>query len=61
MTDQAAQIIKIMRGTKRDVIVLDDFQYILANEFMRRVLDKETGNAAFARNTTRLPAMPGTF
>lgn len=49
VTDQAAQIIKIMRGTKRDVIVLDDFQYILANEFMRRVLDKETGNAAFAK------------
>ena len=28
VTDQAAQIIKIMRGTKRDVIVLDDFQYL---------------------------------
>ena len=49
VTDQAAQIIKLMRGTKRRVIVLDDFQYILANEFMRRVLDKETGNAAFAK------------
>lgn len=49
VTDQAAQIIKLMRGTKRDVIVIDDFQYILANEFMRRVLDKETGNAAFAK------------
>jgi hypothetical protein len=49
VTDQGAQIIKLMRGTKREVIVLDDFQYILANEFMRRVLDKETGNAAFAK------------
>lgn len=49
VTDQAAQIVKLMRGTKRRVIVLDDFQYILANEFMRRVLDKETGNAAFAK------------
>ncbi len=49
VTDQAAQIIKLMRGTKRQIIVLDDFQYILANEFMRRVLDKETGNAAFAK------------
>ena len=49
VTDQATQIIKLMKGTKRDVIVLDDFQYILANEFMRRVLDKETGNAAFAK------------
>lgn len=49
VTDQAATIIKLMRGTKRSVIVLDDFQYILANEFMRRVLDKEQGNAAFAK------------
>lgn len=49
VTDQGPQIIKLMRGTKRDVIVIDDFQYILANEFMRRVLDKETGNAAFAK------------
>ena len=38
-----------MKGTKRSVIVLDDFQYILDNEFMRRVLDKESGNAAFAK------------
>lgn len=49
VSDQAAHIVKIMHSTKRDVIVLDDFQYILANEFMRRVLDKETGNAAFAK------------
>lgn len=49
VTDQATQIVKIMKGTKREVIVIDDFQYILANEFMRRVLDKESGNAAFAK------------
>lgn len=49
VTDQAAEIIKLMKGTRRSVIVIDDFQYILANEFMRRVLDKETGNAAFAK------------
>lgn len=49
VTDQSAQIVKLMHGTKRNVVVLDDFQYILANEFMRRVLDKETGNAAFAK------------
>ena len=36
VTDQSAQIVKLMKGTKRSVIVLDDFQYILANEFMRR-------------------------
>lgn len=34
--DDAAQIIGLMHHTKRDVIVLDDYQYILANEFMRR-------------------------
>lgn len=49
VSDQALQIIKLMKGTRRSVIVIDDFQYILANEFMRRVLDKETGNAAFAK------------
>jgi hypothetical protein len=49
VTDNSMQIVKIMQATKRNIIVLDDFQYILANEFMRRVLDKETGNAAFAK------------
>lgn len=34
--DDAAQIIELMHHTKRDVIVIDDYQYILANEFMRR-------------------------
>jgi len=34
--DQSAQIIAVMRKTSRDVIVIDDWQYILANEFMRR-------------------------
>lgn len=36
VTDQSAQIVKIMQGTKRKVIVIDDWQYVLANEFMRR-------------------------
>jgi len=34
--DNAADIIDLMHRTQRDVIVLDDYQYILANEFMRR-------------------------
>jgi hypothetical protein len=38
-----------MKASKRPIIIIDDFQYILANEFMRRVLDNETGNAAFAK------------
>lgn len=38
-----------MQRTHKPIIVIDDFQYILANEFMRRVLDNETGNSAFAK------------
>lgn len=34
--DQSAQMIEMMRKTRRPVIVIDDFQYVLANEFMRR-------------------------
>ncbi len=49
VTDQSASIVNILQKTSRNIIVIDDFQYILANEFMRRVLDKETGNQAFAK------------
>lgn len=38
-----------MERTTKPIIVIDDFQYILANEFMRRVTDKEVGNQAFAK------------
>lgn len=48
-TDQAALIEGAMRKIDRPIVVVDDFQYILANEFMRRVTDKEVGNAAFAK------------
>lgn len=34
--DESDKIIDAMRKTKKKVIVLDDFQYVLANEFMRR-------------------------
>lgn len=40
VTENWANIIKVMRGTKRKVIVIDDFQYLLANEFMRRTEEK---------------------
>lgn len=45
VTDNAETIIKAMRNTKRDIIVLDDFQFTMANEFMRR--SGETGFAKF--------------
>lgn len=48
-TDDAHVICGAMQRTKKQIIVVDDFQYILANEFMRRVLDNETGNQAFAK------------
>jgi len=36
INDNSNDIITIMRKTQRKIIVLDDFQYLLANEFMRR-------------------------
>jgi hypothetical protein len=49
VTDNAHTIVGAMQRTTKPIIIIDDFQYILANEFMRRVLDNETGNAAFAK------------
>ena len=36
VTDSSERIQKLMVGTKRKIIVIDDFQYVMANEFMRR-------------------------
>ncbi|HET8695774.1 MAG TPA: AAA family ATPase [Aquabacterium sp.] len=49
VSDQSETIVSAMKRTTKDVIVLDDFQYVMANEFMRRVTDVEVGNAAFAK------------
>jgi hypothetical protein len=48
-TDDSAKICSAMQRTKKPIIVIDDFQYLLANEFMRRVTDVVSGNAAFAK------------
>lgn len=40
VTDKATDIMLIMQNTKRKIIVLDDFQYTMANEFMRRSDEK---------------------
>lgn len=40
VTEDWRRIIDLMRKTKRKVIVIDDFQYLLANEFMRRTDEK---------------------
>ena len=36
VTDQADRIIAAIRKTDRKIIVIDDYQYTMANEFMRR-------------------------
>lgn len=40
ITDNAAKIEGLMRRAPHEVVVIDDFQYILANEFMRRSDEK---------------------
>lgn len=45
VSDLSANIIGAMRKTSRDVVVIDDWQYILANEYMRRT--DETGYQKF--------------
>lgn len=40
VSDQSNKIIEAMHKTRRPIIVLDDFQYILANEFMRRTEER---------------------
>lgn len=35
VTDDANTIIKLMHGTKKKIIVIDDLQYLMANAFMR--------------------------
>lgn len=45
VTDQSAAIVEAMRRAPHEIIVLDDFQYVLANEYMRRA--HETGYGKF--------------
>lgn len=40
VTDNSTDIVRIMKHTRRKVIVVDDYQYILANELMRRYLER---------------------
>lgn len=46
VTDRATDILMLMQNTKRKIIVIDDFQYVLANELMRRWT--ETGYGKFS-------------
>lgn len=40
VTDNTASICQLVAKTKKPIIVIDDFQYIMANEFMRRAQEK---------------------
>jgi len=39
-TDDAALIEKLLRQSPHEVVVVDDFQYVMANEYMRRTDEK---------------------
>lgn len=40
VSDKASDIVAAMQKTKKKVIVLDDVQYVIANSYMRRSLEK---------------------
>ena len=40
VSDNPQEIIHHIRMTRRPIIVIDDFQYVMANEFMRRAKEK---------------------
>lgn len=40
-SDNVDNIIKVIQNSKREIIVIDDFQYLMQNEYMKRC--KETG------------------
>lgn len=48
-TDNAAQICNILMKSQAPVIVIDDFQYIMGNEYIRGATQQFKGDAAFQR------------
>jgi hypothetical protein len=40
VSDNSARICRLIRESKREIVIVDDWQYLLANEFMRRVTEK---------------------
>ena len=49
VTDVSAKICQAIIRTTKKIIVIDDFQYTMCNEFMRRVLDNESANGVFQK------------
>lgn len=58
VTDNVGEICHLMTKTRRKIIVIDDFQYMIANEFMRRTgergYDKFTEMALHAWQVAKL-------
>ena len=46
VTDKAQEVVALMQGTKRKTIVVDDYQYVLSNELLRKW--NVTGYAKFS-------------
>ncbi|RPD83340.1 ATP-binding protein [Neisseria weixii] len=49
VTDAAEVICANLPKIKKDIIVIDDFQYLMANEFMRGVTTEAKGNEQFMK------------
>ena len=49
ITDEAEHICTILERTTKDIIIIDDFQYVMANEFMRGVTVEAKGNEQFMK------------
>lgn len=49
VSDDVGYILGVMNKTKKEIIIIDDFQYLMANEFMRGVTDEAKGNEAFMK------------
>ena len=48
-TDNAYEINDRLPTFRAPIVIIDDFQYVMANEFMRGVTDEGAGNAVFQR------------
>ncbi len=48
-TDNVAKIINTLQQAKAPIIIIDDFQYIMGNEFIKGANQKFTGDSAFQR------------
>lgn len=49
VSDDAKRICEVLQNAKTPIVVIDDFQYIMANDFMRTATDEMTGNKSFQR------------